>query len=157
MSYINQEKPLKIRKAEEADIPLILYFIKETAKYEKMEDDVVATEESILKYIFEKKRANVIIVEFESEPVGYAVYFYNFSTFTGTSGIYLEDIFVKDSTRGLGVGKEIFKYLNFVAEEEGCNIINWACLDWNESSIRFYNSLGAESMDEWISFRLIKR
>ena len=135
-------------------LSLILGFIKEIAEYEKLSHAVDATEESLKKYVFEKRRAEVLIVEKDENPIGYVVYFYNFSTFTGTSGLYLEDVFIRSEYRGMGLGKEIFKILGKLAREEGCKRMEWVCLNWNEPSKKFYKGLGAISMDEWITFRL---
>ncbi|MDU6340628.1 MAG: GNAT family N-acetyltransferase [Clostridium sp.] len=143
-----------LRETSENDLSLILGFIKEIAEYEKLSHAVDATEESLKKYVFEKRRAEVLIVEKDENPIGYVVYFYNFSTFTGTSGLYLEDVFIRSEYRGMGLGKEIFKILGKLAREEGCKRMEWVCLNWNEPSKKFYKGLGAISMDEWITFRL---
>ena len=143
-----------LRETSENDLSLILGFIKEIAEYEKLSHAVDATEESLKKYVFEKRRAEVLIVEKDENPIGYVVYFYNFSTFTGTSGLYLEDVFIRSEYRGMGLGKEIFKILGKLAREEGCKRMEWVCLNWNEPSKKFYKGLGAISMDEWTTFRL---
>ena len=143
-----------LRETSENDLSLILGFIKEIAEYEKLSHAVDATEESLKKYVFEKRRAEVLIVEKDENPIGYVVYFYNFSTFTGTSGLYLEDVFIRSEYRGMGLGKEIFKILGKLAREEGGKRMEWVCLNWNEPSKKFYKGLGAISMDEWITFRL---
>lgn len=143
-----------LRETSENDLSLILGFIKEIAEYEKLSNAVDATEGSLKKYVFEKRRAEVLIVEKDENPIGYVVYFYNFSTFTGTSGLYLEDVFIRSEYRGMGLGKEIFKILGKLAREEGCKRMEWVCLNWNEPSKKFYKGLGAISMDEWITFRL---
>ena len=143
-----------LRETSENDLSLILGFIKEIAEYEKLSNAVDATEESLKKYVFEKRRAEVLIVEKDETPIGYVVYFYNFSTFTGTSGLYLEDVFIRSEYRGMGLGKEIFKILGKLAREEGCKRMEWVCLNWNEPSKKFYKGLGAISMDEWTTFRL---
>ena len=143
-----------LRETSENDLSLILGFIKEIAEYEKLSNAVDATEESLKKYVFEKRRAEVLIVEKDENPIGYVVYFYNFSTFTGTSGLYLEDVFIRSEYRGMGLGKEIFKILGKLAREEGCKRMEWVCLNWNEPSKKFYEGLGAISMDEWTTFRL---
>ena len=143
-----------LRETSENDLSLILGFIKEIAEYEKLSHAVDVTEESLKKYVFEKRRAEVLIVEKDENPIGYVVYFYNFSTFTGTSGLYLEDVFIRSEYRGMGLGKEIFKILGKLAREEGCKRMEWVCLNWNEPSKKFYKGLGAISMDEWITFRL---
>lgn len=145
---------LKIRETNEKDCELILSLIKEIAEYEKMSNQVIATEETLLEYIFKNNRAEVIILELDKNPIGYALFFYNFSTFVGRSGLYLEDIFIKKEFRGRGIGKEVFKFLARKAREEGCKRMEWVCLDWNEPSINFYKSLGAIPMDEWTIYRL---
>lgn len=155
MEYISTNiKEFKLRKAEEKDVPLILSLIKEIAVYEKMLDDVVATEESIMESIFIRKDAEVLIGEFNGEPIGYALYFFNYSTFLGRAGFYLEDIYIKSEYRGKGIGKEIFKVLGKIAYERGCKRMEWSCLNWNEPSIKFYKSLGAIPMSEWTVYRL---
>ena len=143
-----------LRETSENDLSLILGFIKEIAEYEKLSHAVDVTEGSLKKYVFEKRRAEVLIVEKDENPIGYVVYFYNFSTFTGTSGLYLEDVFIRSEYRGMGLGKEIFKILGKLAREEGCKRMKWVCLNWNEPSKKFYKGLGAISMDEWTTFRL---
>ena len=145
---------LKIRETNEKDCELILSLIKEIAEYEKMSNEVIATEETLLEYIFKNNRAEVVILELDKNPIGYALFFYNFSTFVGRSGLYLEDIFIKKEFRGRGIGKEVFKFLARKAREEGCKRMEWVCLDWNEPSINFYKSLGAIPMDEWTIYRL---
>ena len=145
---------LTIRYAQKSDIPQILFFIKELATYEKMLDDVVATENLLREWIFEKKKAEVIFAEENNEPVGFALFFHNFSTFLGRAGIYLEDLFVKPEHRGKGVGKALLQRLAQIAMERGCGRLEWACLDWNRSSIDFYLSLGAAPMDQWTIYRL---
>lgn len=152
--YDTNIRNFKVRETSEEDIPLILSLIKEIAEYEKMSDEVIATEETLRNSIFENNRAEVVILELDEKPVGYALYFYNFSTFIGRSGLYLEDIFIKKEFRGNGFGKEVFKFLGKKAIEEGCKRMEWTCLNWNEPSIRFYKSLGAVPMDEWTVYRL---
>ena len=143
-----------IRFANTEDTPLILQFIKELADYEKMLDEVVATEELLLEWIFKKKKAEVIIGEYDGIPVGFALFFHNFSTFLGRAGIYLEDLFIKPSMRGNGFGKLMLKQLAKIAVERGCGRLEWWCLDWNHSSISFYLSLGAEPMSDWTVYRI---
>ncbi len=142
------------RKASAADVSTILAFIKALAEYEHMENDVVATEELLAEWIFEKGKANVIIAEEDGVPAGFALYFYNFSTFLGRAGIYLEDLFVKPEFRGRGYGKGLITKLAEIALEEGCGRLEWSCLDWNTPSIDFYKSIGAVPMDEWTVYRL---
>lgn len=145
---------LVIRIAEEKDLSLILNFIKDLAEYEKLSDTVVANEEIIYDSIFVKKKAEVIIAEYESLPAGFAVFFHNFSTFVGKQGLYLEDLFVKPEFRGKGIGKALLVYLAKLAVERNCERFEWAVLDWNKPAIDFYKSLGAKAMDDWTVFRL---
>lgn len=144
----------KIRIAEEKDTPLILGFIKALAEYEKLLDRVTATEEGLRESLFVRKGAEVVIAERKGVPVGFALFFHNFSTFQGAHGIYLEDLFVMPEFRGLGYGKSLLAYLARLAVERKCGRLAWNCLDWNEPSIRFYKSLGAECLDEWVPYRL---
>ncbi len=144
-----------IRHAVESDVPLILWFVKELAKYEKLSHEVLATEDDFRKNLFgEKQFAKVIIGEYHSEPVGYALYFHNFSTFLGKPGLYLEDLYVKEEERGKGFGKAMLAYLARLAVDQQCERYEWAVLDWNEPSIKFYESLGASLMKEWIITRV---
>ena len=154
MNYVTDKENFILRKATEEDIPSILKFIYEIAEYENMRNEVVATEESLHKSIFQNNRAEALIAELDGKEIGYVIYFYNFSTFIGRDGLYIEDIFIRKSYRGLGLGKEIFKVLGKIAREEGCKRIEWCCLNWNKPSISFYKSLGAKAMDEWTTFRL---
>lgn len=147
-------KDFKLRFAEIKDIPLILEFIKELAEYEKMLDDVVATEEILKESLFERKIAEVIIGEYENKPAAFALFFHNFSTFLGKPGIYLEDLFVKPEMRGKGMGKIILSYLAKLSIERKCGRFEWQCLDWNKSSIEFYKQMGAVPMDEWTVYRV---
>lgn len=155
--YDTNIENLKIRETSEEDCSLILSLIKEIAEYEKMSDEVIATEESLKESIFKNNRAEVVILELDEKAVGYALFFYNFSTFIGKSGLYLEDIFIKKEARGRGIGKEVFKFLVKKAKEEGCKRMEWTCLNWNEPSIKFYKSLGAVPMDEWTIYRLTEK
>ena len=145
---------LNFRYAKETDVALILYFIKELAEYEKMSDEVVATEELLKEWIFEKKKAEVIFALEDGKEVGFALFFHNFSTFLGRAGIYLEDLFVKPEYRGKGYGKALLKKLAEIAVERGCGRLEWSCLDWNKPSIEFYLSLGAEQMRDWTTYRI---
>lgn len=144
----------EIRFAEEKDVPVILNFIKELAIYEHMLEDVVATEELLKEWIFEKKKAEVLLAETEGKAVGFALFFHNFSTFLGRAGIYLEDLFVLPEYRGKGYGKALLEKLAQITVERGCGRLEWSCLDWNQPSIDFYLSLGAKPMDEWTVYRL---
>ena len=141
------------RKAVREDVPLILEFIKGLAEYEKMSDEVVATEEILDEWLFDKEKAEVIFAIAEGEEV-FALFFHNFSTFLGRAGIYLEDLFVKPKYRGNGYGKAILKRLAQIAVERGCGRLEWSCLDWNQPSIDFYLSLGATPMSGWTGYRL---
>ena len=145
---------ISFRPALPEDCPLILSFIKALAEYEKMSDQVVATEELLKEWIFEKGKAEVIFPVAEGEEVGFALFFHNFSTFLGRAGIYLEDLFIKPEHRGKGYGKATLQQLGRIALERGCGRLEWACLDWNKPSIDFYLSLGARPMDEWTVYRL---
>ena len=143
----------EIRFARESDIELILGFIKELAAYEKMSDQVVADEELLREWIFEKKKAEVLFAMEDGKEVGIALFFHNFSTFLGRAGIYLEDLFVLPEYRGRGHGTSLIRALARIAEERGCGRLEWSCLDWNAPSIQFYLSLGAEPMSEWTVYR----
>lgn len=145
------------RKAVVDDTPLILNFIKELATYEKMLDEVVADEATLREWIFEKHGAEVIFALEEGKEVGFALYFFNFSTFVGRSGLYLEDLFVLPQYRGKGHGKGLLRTLAQIAVERGCGRMEWVCLDWNRPSIDFYLSLKAEPMQEWTIYRLAGR
>lgn len=144
----------KLRFASEADIPLILSFIKELAAYEVMLDEVVATEEVLRESLFERKAAEVIIGEYGGQPVSFALFFHNFSTFLGKPGIYLEDLYVRSELRGKGIGKIMLAYLAKLTLERNCGRLEWWCLDWNESSVEFYKQMGAVPMDEWTVYRV---
>lgn len=143
-----------IRPAAPDDVSLILAFIKALAEYESLSSQVVATEALLHEWLFQKQKAEAVIGEWNGRPVGFALYFYNFSTFLGRAGIYLEDLFVLPEVRGKGFGKAFLKHLAALCRERGCGRLEWACLDWNESSIRFYLSTGAVPMDEWTVYRV---
>lgn len=145
---------ITFRMAQPKDTALILHFIRELAVYEKMEDQVIATEELLTEWLFEKQKAEVVIGEAEGKPVGFALFFHNFSTFLGRAGIYLEDLFVEPSERGKGYGKALLTHLAQLAVERGCGRLEWSCLDWNQPSIDFYLSMGAQRMDDWTTYRL---
>lgn len=142
------------RYANESDTPLILQFIKELANYEGMLDEVIATEELLREWLFQKKKAEVIFAVADGTEVGFALFFHNFSTFLGRAGIYLEDLYVKPEYRGYGYGKAMLKKLAQIAAERGCGRLEWWCLDWNKPSIDFYLSLGAEPMKDWTVYRI---
>lgn len=145
---------ITFRFATQEDCPLILQFIKDLASYEKMDDQVVATEELLNKWIFQEKKAEVIFAMKDGVEVGFALFFHNFSTFLGRAGLYLEDLFVKPEYRGDGIGKKILNQLAKIAVERGCGRLEWWCLDWNKPSIDFYLSLGAEPMSDWTVYRI---
>ena len=145
---------LEFRWAEEKDAALILHFIRALAAYEKLSDQVVATEELLREWIFEKKKAEVIFPLENGVEVGFALFFHNFSTFLGRAGLYLEDLYISPEYRGKGYGKATLQKLAQIAVERGCGRLEWSCLDWNKPSIAFYLSLGAVPMEEWTVYRL---
>lgn len=151
---LEKKQEFKIRIAKEEDTSLILKFIKELADYEKLLSEVVATEEILRESLFKRNMAEVIIGELNGKPIGFALFFHNFSTFLGKPGIYLEDLYVKPAFRGREFGKQMLGYLATLCEERDCGRLEWWCLDWNKASIEFYKKLGAESMDEWTTFRV---
>ena len=142
------------RFATADDTALILSFIRQLAEYEKMSDLVVADEALLREWIFDKQKAEVIFALEDGVEVGFALFFHNFSTFLGRAGIYLEDLFVRPEYRGRGYGKGLLRELARIAVERGCGRLEWWCLDWNQPSIDFYLSLGAEPMNEWTTYRL---
>lgn len=144
----------EIRPAQESEAALVLEFIKKLATYEKMLDEVEATVETIHDSLFVKHDAEVVFGCEGGVPVGFALFFHNFSTFVGRKGLYLEDLFVIPEKRGLGYGKALLLYLAHLAKERHCGRMEWVCLDWNQPSIDFYKSLGAKPMDEWTIYRL---
>ena len=145
---------INYRYATEQDVPLILSFIRSLAEYEHMADEVVATEALLHEWIFEKRKAEVIFALEDGKETGFALFFHNFSTFLGRSGIYLEDLFVLPEYRGKGYGKGLIQTLARIAVERACGRLEWWCLDWNTPSIEFYRSLGAVPMDEWTVYRI---
>lgn len=153
-SYQSLNEQFKIRPAEEADVKLILQFIKGLGEYEKLSHEVVATEQKLRKTLFKQKMAEVIIGEYGGEPVGFALFFHNYSTFLGQAGIYLEDLFIIPEMRGKGFGKTMLKHLAKLAVERDCGRLEWACLDWNEPSICFYKGLGAKALEDWTVYRV---
>ena len=139
-----------IRSATRGDVPLVLEFIRELARYERLEHEVSASEAQLAAALFgERPYAEVVLACIGGEPVGFALFFHNFSTFKGRPGIYLEDLFVRPEARGRGIGKRLLAYLARTAVERRCARLEWAVLDWNEKAIAFYRAMGAEAMDEW--------
>lgn len=145
---------MTIRFANENDTPLILLFIRELAEYEGLLPEVVATEDTLREWIFKKQKAEVIFAVEDGKEVGFALFFYNFSTFLGRAGIYLEDLYVRPEYRGRGFGKALICRLAAIAKERGCGRLEWWCLDRNTPSVEFYLSLGAEPMSEWTVYRI---
>ncbi|NPD31860.1 GNAT family N-acetyltransferase [Eggerthellaceae bacterium zg-997] len=143
------------RMATRQDAPLILRFITELARYEKSEDQVIATEQLLVEHLFDRKGAEVLFaLDGDGREVGFALFFHNFSTWLGRSGLYLEDLFVLPEERGNGYGKALLGQLARIAVERGCGRMEWWCLDWNEPAIGFYRSIGAVPQNEWTTFRL---
>ena len=145
---------LTIRMATAQDVPQILSFIRQLADYEHMSDQVVADEPTLRHWLFEQNKAEVLLGEEDGAPVGFALFFHNFSTFLGRAGVYLEDLFVDPAYRGRGFGKALLQRLARLTVERGCGRLEWSCLDWNAPSIGFYRSLGAQAMDEWTGYRV---
>jgi GNAT superfamily N-acetyltransferase len=146
---------LTIRPAAEHEMPEVLGFIRELAMYERLGDQVVATESGLAAALFgPRPYAEVVFACLDGTPVGFALFFHNFSTFLGKPGLYLEDLFVRPAARGHGIGKRLLAWLAHTALERGCARLDWAVLDWNEPSIGFYRALGAVAQNEWTTFRL---
>ena len=144
-----------IRKAVIEDASLILRFIKELARYEKAEDEVIATVEDIENNIFSgSTTTEALICSCDKKPIGIAIYFLNFSTWLGKNGLYLEDLYVSPDHRGSGAGKRFLKHLAKLAVENNCGRFEWSVLDWNEPAIKFYESMGAKAQSEWVGYRL---
>ena len=142
------------RYAERKDTQLILHFILELARYEKLEQEVIATPEILEEWLFDKQKAEVIFAMLGEKGIGFALFFHNFSTFLGRAGIYLEDLYVKPEFRGRGFGRAFLARLAATAVERGCGRLEWWCLDWNRPSIEFYLSLGAVPMSDWTVYRI---
>jgi len=152
---MNMPSDLKIRPARVEDVPIILQLIRDLATYERAPDMVIATKEQLVDVLFGERPVAEVLLAFEAEsPVGFAVYFYNFSTWLGRPGLYLEDLFVKPEKRGKGYGRALLVELAKIARDRGCGRMEWAVLDWNEPAIKFYQTLGAKPMNEWTVFRL---
>jgi GNAT superfamily N-acetyltransferase len=146
---------VRVRSATERDVPLILDLIRELAEYERLSHEVLATEDGLRGSLFgERPAAEVLIGELEGQPVAFALFFHNFSTFLGRPGIYLEDLYVRPPFRGRGLGKALMVHLAGLATRRGCGRLEWSVLDWNEPSIRFYESLGAVAMADWTVHRV---
>lgn len=147
--------PFQIKPASAADVPLISQLIRELAEYERAPNDAIATEPQLREVLFGSKPAAEVLLAFQGdEAVGFAVYFFNFSTWLGQPGLYLEDLFVRPTARGRGYGRKLLERLAEIAQARGCGRMEWAVLDWNEPAIQFYRKLGAKPMDEWTVFRL---
>src|SRR6516162_9086779 len=152
---MNTPLDFQIRPARVNDMPIILQLIRDLATYERAPDEVVANEEQLIGVLFGERPVAEVLLAFEEEsPVGFAVYFYNFSTWLGRPGLYLEDLFVRPENRGKGYGRALLVELAKIARDRGCGRMEWAVLDWNESAINFYRKLGAQPMYEWTVFRL---
>src|SRR5213593_3162459 len=146
-----------IRSASVEDVPIILQLIRDLATYERAPHEVTATEEQLVDVLFGQRPSAEVLLAFEEKsPVGFAVFFHNFSTWLGRPGLYLEDLFVKPEKRGKGYGRALLVELAKIAMERGCGRMEWAVLDWNEPAIKFYRALGATPMDEWTVFRLTR-
>src|SRR6266536_6408292 len=154
---MNMPSDLKIRPARVEDVPIILQLIRDLATYERAPDMVTATEEQLVDVLFGERPAAEVLLAFEGQsPVGFAVFFYNFSTWLGRPGLYLEDLFVKPDKRGKGYGRALLVELAKIARDRECGRLEWAVLDWNEPAIKFYRALGAKPMHEWTVFRLTR-
>jgi GNAT superfamily N-acetyltransferase len=154
---VNTPENFQIRSARVGDVPIILQLIRDLATYERAPDEVTATEDQLVEVLFCERPVAEVLLAFEEEsPVGFAVYFYNFSTWLGRPGLYLEDLFVKPEKRGNGYGRALLVALAKIAHDRGCGRMEWAVLNWNEPAIKFYQALGAKPMDEWTVFRLTR-
>ena len=148
MSYV-------IRKASRADMPAVCELVKELAAYEKMSDDIKFTPEIFAESIFKKNYAEILVCIAEGKIIAYAIYFYTFSTFLGLGGMYLEDLYVQKEHRNRGIGKEFFRHLAQICKDENLQRLEWACLHWNESGIKFYEKMGAKNQSEqWRNYCL---
>ena len=145
---------MRIVAAEREDTAEILKFIRELADYENMLDEVVADVDTLEYWLFDARKAEVLFAVENDVKVGFALFFHNFSTFLGRAGIYLEDLYVKEEYRGLGYGKALLRELAHIAVKRGCGRLEWWCLDWNQTSIDFYCSMGAVPMDDWTVYRI---
>lgn len=148
-------KEFKIKEAEVSDVLLIQQLITELAEYEKLLPQMVATPELLAKHLFGSNPIAHVLLGYENnEPIGFALYFYNFSTFIGKPGVYLEDLYVKETYRGNGYGKALLERIISKAREQDCGRVEWSVLDWNKLAIDFYTKMGAQPMDEWTTFRI---
>jgi len=155
MTHFDTSDGLDIRPAQPDDVTLILDLIKGLAEYERAPEQAKATAQDIEKALFQPNpRAKALICSVDGQPAGFALYFYNFSTWTGKSGIYLEDLFIEPAYRGRGAGKALLRALARIAIAEDCTRFEWSVLDWNEPAIRFYEAFGAEPQSEWLGYRL---
>jgi GNAT superfamily N-acetyltransferase len=146
---------LRIAPATAADTPIILSLIRELAEFERLLDEVTATEEQLRETLFGQRRsAEVVIARVEDEVAGFALFFHNYSTFLAKPGIYLEDLFVRPKFRGQGTGEALLKHLAQLAVDRGCGRLEWSVLDWNQRAIDFYKALGANPLDDWTMFRV---
>ena len=146
---------MELRKAQKEDIPKILDFIRGIAEYEKLSHEVKANEALLNDWLFNKRIAEVVFAEEEGIETGFVLFFYNFSTFMGKAGLYIEDLYVKPEYRGKGYGKALINYVIQRARKEGLGRVEWTCLDWNEPAREFYKSLGAVPMNDWTNFRFV--
>ena len=154
---MNSQSNFEIRPARAEDVPLILELIRDLATYERAPDEVAATEEQLVDVLFGERPAAEVLLAFEGKsPIGFAVFFHNFSTWLGRRGLYLEDLFVKPEKRGKGYGRALLVALAKIARDRACGRMEWAVLNWNEPAIKFYRGLGAKPMDEWTVFRLTR-
>lgn len=144
----------RIRAAQREDIPLLVTMIRELAEYEKMLEQACADEQTLAEEMFFRRRVEGLILEEEYEPVGYCLFFHNFSSFVGRAGLFVEDIYVRPAYRGKGYGKAVFRYLARLAQERKCGRMEWTCLHWNAPSIAFYEGLGAQAQPAWMIFRM---
>jgi len=152
-----QRAPLRIEDATEADVPLILTFMRELAEYEEGLDSVSVTEEKLHATLFGPKPYVEAIIAYENDsPVAFAIYFFTYTSFAGLPSLYLEDIFVRQAARGLGIGRQLLAFLARRASQRGCARMEWSVLNWNEHAMTFYKKLGAEPVNDWIVFRLAK-
>ncbi|MEW5820865.1 MAG: GNAT family N-acetyltransferase [Cyanobacteriota bacterium] len=152
---VNENNNIVIKIASEKDISLILQFIKDLANYEKLLNEVVATEESLKETLFgETSYAKVLLAYYENNPCGFALYFYNYSTFLSLPGIYLEDLYISPEYRNKGIGKKLLKYIANIAVSNNFGRLEWSVLDWNKPAINFYNKIGAKPKHKWITYQL---